>query len=75
MNHLEIIRQSRVPGEVRGVRFNPDSLLGWVVAVAMAVLVPHATGQASVLTQHNDNGRTGQNTQETILNTSNRERE
>ena len=30
-----------------------------------------AFGQTSVLTQHNDNARTGQNTSETILNTSN----
>ena len=35
-----------------------------------AVAVP-AFGQTSVLTQHNDNARTGQNTSETILNTSN----
>jgi len=30
-----------------------------------------AFGQTSVLTQHNDNARTGQNTSETILNTNN----
>ena len=35
-----------------------------------AVAVP-ASGQTPVLTQHNDNARTGQNTSETILNTSN----
>ena len=39
-------------------------LLGCVIAVP-------AFGQASVLTQHNDNARTGQNMSETILNTSN----
>jgi hypothetical protein len=38
--------------------------------VFCAVAVP-ASGQTPVLTQHNDNARTGQNTSETILNTSN----
>jgi hypothetical protein len=34
----------------------------------LAVVTP---GTVSIVTQHNDNGRTGQNTSETILNTSN----
>jgi hypothetical protein len=34
------------------------------------VVVLSASGQTAVLTQHNDNLRTGQNTSETILNTS-----
>jgi len=37
---------------------------------ATYVLVSMSFGQVSVLTQHNDNSRTGQNQQETILNTS-----
>src|SRR5246500_4966823 len=41
-----------------------------VFALFCAVVVP-TSGQTSVLTQHNDNARTGQNTSETILNTSN----
>src|ERR1700751_2393974 len=35
------------------------------------VFVLSTSGQTAVLTQHNDNARTGQNTSETILNTSN----
>jgi len=35
------------------------------------VVVLSASGQTADLTQHNDNARTGQNTSETILNTSN----
>ena len=34
------------------------------------VVVLSTSGQTSVLTQHNDNARSGQNTSETILNTS-----
>ncbi len=35
------------------------------------VILLSASAQSSVLTQHNDNARTGQNTSETILNTTN----
>ena len=41
------------------------------VAFLFSLIVPSALAQSSVLTQHNDNARTGQNTAETILNTSN----
>src|SRR5215472_7910899 len=41
-----------------------------VFALFFTTVVP-AFGQVSVLTQHNDNARTGRNTSETILNTSN----
>ena len=42
-----------------------------VLALAMVFASHLAAGQPSVLTQHNDNARTGQNTAETLLNTSN----
>ena len=44
-----------------------------VVGVSLLILsgaIP-GLGQVSVLTQHNDSSRTGQNTSETTLNTSN----
>ena len=50
-----------------------DHILYGNIAVAFLffVIVLSASAQSSVLTQHNDNARTGQNTSETILNTSN----
>ena len=39
--------------------------------VCLLVAVSSASGQVSVTTYHNDNGRTGQNTQETVLTTRN----
>ena len=58
-------------GRLISVVFNCDLYRNFgAFAIFCMVAVP-AFGQVSVLTQHNDNARTGQNTSETILNTSN----
>ena len=51
--------------------FNCNVYQSFGVFVLFCAAVVPAFGQTSVLTQHNDNARTGQNTSETILNTSN----
>jgi len=50
-----------------------DHILYRIITTAFLffVIVLSASAQSSVLTQHNDNARTGQNTSETILNTTN----
>jgi hypothetical protein len=50
-----------------------NHILSRIITIAFLffVIVLSALAQSSVLTQHNDNARTGQNTSETILNTSN----
>src|SRR5215472_7724009 len=54
-----------------GVAFNRNLNRGFAVFVLFCAVVVPTFGQTAVLTQHNDNARTGQNTSETILNTSN----
>jgi hypothetical protein len=46
-------------------------LPGWVKEKAVASSVPLPSDAPSVVTQHNDNARTGANLRETVLNTSN----
>jgi hypothetical protein len=45
--------------------------LALTIAIYLFCFVPSASAQTPILTQHYDNGRTGQNTSETILTTSN----
>ena len=54
-----------------GVVFNYDVYRNFIAFVLFCTVAVSAFGQTSVLTQHNDNARTGQNTSETILDTSN----
>ena len=56
---------------LEGVIFNRNVRRSIGAFVLLCAVVVPAFGQTSVLTQHNDNARTGQNTSETILNTSN----
>jgi hypothetical protein len=58
---------------LRRIDFNFDDIFrrSAFVALLICLVSLSALGQTAVLTQHNDNSRTGQNTAETILNTSN----
>jgi hypothetical protein len=58
-------------GHLRLIRFAHPLWLTSFLALATVFASHRAAGQPSVLTQHNDNARTGQNTNETLLNTSN----
>ena len=53
------------------VIFKSDARRSFGAFVLFCSVVVSTFGQTSVLTQHNDNARTGQNTLETILNTAN----
>ena len=53
------------------VIFNCDVFQNVALFALFCLVAAPASGQTSVLTQHNDNARTGQNTSETILNTTN----
>ena len=55
---------------VGGLSFTRRSVFCGALALSCVAVMP-AFGQTPVLTQHNDNARTGQNTSETILTTTN----
>jgi hypothetical protein len=56
---------------IAGIVFACDVYRSFGLFLLFCVVAVPASGQTPVLTQHNDNARTGQNTSETILNTSN----
>ena len=58
-------------GGARQVRPPLATLIAAVVTLSCSVLGAPAPAQVEVLTQHNDNNRTGANLSETILNTAN----
>lgn len=55
----------------RVFRFGATALRFSFLAALLSMFSPPLVASQVVVTQHNDNGRTGQNLQETILNTSN----
>ncbi len=66
MKNIEPIEtRSQVCRPISLTNFNRWLRRACLPAVAMAFAAFHSLAQTNVLTQHNDNGRTGQNTTET----------